>query len=118
MKTAFGVAWTNFVCPCPFHSNLNEEMEVALERKSGDREAVSEIPSKQKAMLMQRQSALGDIEFRYKMSAGMSLVTNYPCYVSKAGAPSAMQPSGYDLYMEPALQAFGDIPDVQFDRNN
>ena len=93
-----------------YYDTLNEEMEDALERKAGDHEAVAEIQSKQKAILVQRQSALGDIEFRYKMSAGMSLVsvlvTNYPCYVSKASVPSTMQPSGVRRHLEPALQAF------------
>lgn len=84
-----------------YYDTLNEEMEDALERKAGDQGAVAEIQSKQKAMLAQKQSALGDIEFRYKMNAGMSLVsvlvTNYPCYVSKASVPSTLQPSGYDI---------------------
>jgi len=44
------------------------------------------------------------------MNAGMSLVsvlvTNYPCYVSKAGVPSTMQPSGYDLVWNPRFKRF------------
>ncbi len=93
-----------------YYDTLNEEMEDTLERKAGDREAVIEIQSKQKAMLVQRQSALGDIEFRYKMSAGMSLVsllvTNYPCYVAKASVPSTLQPSGYDIIWNPLFKRF------------
>lgn len=93
-----------------YYDTLNEEMEEALERKAGDHEAVVEIQSKQKAILVQRQSALGDIEFRYKMTAGMSLVsvlvTNYPCYVSKAIVPSTMQPSGYDVIWNPLFKRF------------
>jgi len=93
-----------------YYDTLNEEMEEALEKKAGDREAVVEIQSKQKAILVQRQSALGDIEFRYKMSVGMSLVsvlvTNYPCYISKASVPSAMQPSGYDIIWNPLFRRF------------
>lgn len=93
-----------------YYDTLNEEMEEALERKAGDHEAVVEIQSKQKAILVQRQSALGDIEFRYKMTAGMSLVsvlvTNYPCYVSKAIVPSTMQPSGYDIIWNPLFKRF------------
>jgi hypothetical protein len=93
-----------------YYDTLNEEMEDALERKAGDHEAVSEIQSKQKAILVQRQSALGDIVFRYKMSADMSLVsvlvTNYPCYVSKAGVPSTLQPSGYDIIWNPLFKRF------------
>ena len=85
-------------------------MKKALEKKAGDHEAVIEIQTKQKAVIVQRQSALGDIEFRYKMSAGMSLVsvlvTNYPCYVSKASVSSTLQPSGYDVIWNPALQTF------------
>ncbi|MBE7446604.1 MAG: hypothetical protein HS132_15775 [Planctomycetia bacterium] len=93
-----------------YYDTLNEEVEEALERKAGDHEAVLEIQSKQRAILMQRQSALGDIEFRYKMSAGMSLVsvlvTNYPCYVSKASVSSTMQPSGYDIICNPLFKRF------------
>ncbi len=93
-----------------YYDTLNEEMEEVLERKAGDREAVAEIQSKQKAILVQRQSALGDIEFRYKMTAGMSLVsvlvTNYPCYVSKAIVPSTLQPSGYDVIWNPLFKRF------------
>lgn len=93
-----------------YYDTLNEEMEEALEKKAGDHEAVSEIQSKQKAILVQRQSALGDIEFRYKMTASMSLVsvlvTNYHCYVSKASVPSTMQPSGYDIIWTPLFKRF------------
>ncbi len=93
-----------------YYDTLNEEMEDALEKKAGDQEAVVEIQSKQKAMLAQKQSALGDIEFRYKMNAGMSLVsmlvTNYPCYVSKASVPSTLQPSGCDIIWNPLFKRF------------
>lgn len=93
-----------------YYDTLNEEMEDALERKAGDQEAVAEIRSKQKAVLAQKQSALGDIEFRYKMNAGISLVsvliTNYPCYVSKASIPSTLQPSGYDIIWNPLFKRF------------
>lgn len=93
-----------------YYDTLNEEMEDALEKKAGDREALAAIQSKQKAVLAQRQSSLDDIEFRYKMSAGMSLVsvlvTNYPCYVSKACVPSVLQPSGYDVIWNPLFKRF------------
>ncbi|MBF8276001.1 MAG: hypothetical protein HW390_1074 [Candidatus Brocadiaceae bacterium] len=93
-----------------YYDTLNEEMEEVLEKKVGAHEAVSEIQSKQKVILAQRQSSLGDIEFRYKMSAGMSLVsvlvTNYPCYVSKASVSSTLQPSGYDVIWNPLFKRF------------
>ena len=93
-----------------YYDTLNEEMEDALEKKAGDREAVAEIHAKQKAMLLQRQSALGDIEFRYRMGAGMSLVsvliTNYPCYVSKVSVPSSMQTAEYDIIWNPIFKRF------------
>ncbi len=93
-----------------YYDTLNEEMEDALEKKTGDREAMAAIQSKQKAVLAQRQSSLDDIEFRYKMSAGMSLVsvlvTNYPCYISKASVPSVLQPSGYDVIWNPLFRRF------------
>lgn len=93
-----------------YYDTLNEEMEEALERKAGDREAVAEIQAKQKAILVQRQSALGEIEFRYRMEAGMSLVsvlvTNYPCYVSKVGVPSSMQMEEYDIIWNPLFKRF------------
>lgn len=93
-----------------YYGTLNEEMEDALERKAGDQKAVAEIQSKRKAMLAQKQSALGDIEFRYKTNAGMSLVsvlvTNYPCYISKASIPSTLQPSGYDIIWNPLFKRF------------
>ncbi len=93
-----------------YYDALNEEMEDSLEKKAGDHEAMAAVQSKQKAVLAQRQSSLDDIEFRYKMSAGMSLVsvlvTNYPCYVSKASVPSTLQPSVYDLIWNPLFKRF------------
>ncbi len=93
-----------------YYDTLNEEMEDVLEKKAGDHEAMAAIQSKQKAVLAQRQSSLDDIEFRYKMSAGMSLVsvlvTNYPCYVSKASVPSTLQPAVYDVIWNPLFKRF------------
>ena len=93
-----------------YYDTLNEEMEEALERKAGDHEAVAEIQAKQKAILVQRQSALSEIEFRYRMGAGMSLVsvlvTNYPCYVSKVSMSSLTQTAEYDIIWNPLFKRF------------
>ena len=93
-----------------YYDTLNEEMEEAMEKKSGDREALAEIQTKQKAMHVQRQSALSDIEFRYRMDAGMSLVsaliTNYPCYVSKVSVSSSTQTAEYDIIWNPLFKRF------------
>lgn len=93
-----------------YYDTLNEEMEEALEKKAGDREALAEIQAKQKAMLVQRQSALSDIEFRYRMGAGLSLVsaliTNYPCSVAKVSVPSSIQTTEYDIIWNPLFKRF------------
>lgn len=93
-----------------YYDTLNEEMEDALEKKAGDREVLAEIQAKQKAMLVQRQSALSDIEFRYRMGAGVSLVsvlvTNYPCYVSKVSVPLSIQMAEYDIIWNPLFKRF------------
>lgn len=93
-----------------YYDTLNAEMEEALEKKAEDREAVTNIQAKQKAMLVQRQSAMSDIEFRYRMGAGMSLVsvlvTNYPCYVSKVSIPLSIQTMEYDIIWNPLFKRF------------
>src|SRR3990167_9334878 len=93
-----------------YYDTLNEEMEDALEKKAGDREAVAEIHAKQKAMLVQRQSALGDIEFRYRIGAVMSLlsvlITSYPCYFAKVSFPSPIQTADYDIIWTPIFKRF------------
>ncbi len=40
------------------------------------------------------------------MSLVSVLVTNYPCYVSKASVPSTLQPSVYDLIWNPLFKHF------------
>ncbi|OOP55579.1 MAG: hypothetical protein AYP45_13965 [Candidatus Brocadia carolinensis] len=93
-----------------YYDTLNAELEEALEKKAEDREAVANIQAKQKAMLVQRQSALSDIEFRYRMGASMSLVsvlvTNYPCYIAKVSVPSSIQTLEYDIIWNPLFKRF------------
>lgn len=93
-----------------YYDTLNEEMEDAMEKKAGDHEALAEIQAKHKAMLVQRQSALSDVEFRYRMDAGMSLVsvlvTNYPCSVAKVSVPSSIQTAEFDIIWNPLFKRF------------
>lgn len=92
-----------------YYETLLQETEELLEKKANDKEAVIDIQAKQKAMEVQRQAALNDIEFRYKMDVNLSLVsvlvTHYPCYIAKAQLPSS-QPQEFDLLWNPLFKRF------------
>lgn len=74
-----------------YYETLFQEAEELLAKKAHDKKAVEEIQTKQKAIQLQKQAVLSDIELRYKMDAYLSLisvlVTNYPCYVSNISVP-------------------------------
>lgn len=74
-----------------YYETLFQEAEELLVKKAHDKKAVEEIQTKQKAIQLQKQAVLSDIELRYKMDAYLSListlVTDYPCYVSNISVP-------------------------------
>ncbi|TLD41017.1 MAG: hypothetical protein JETT_2705 [Candidatus Jettenia ecosi] len=93
-----------------YYETLFQEAEELLMKKAHDIKAVEEIQTKQKAIQLQKQAALSDIELRYKMDAHLSLVsvlvTNYPCYVSNISVPFTSQAREFDILWNPLFTRF------------
>lgn len=94
-----------------YYETLFQEAEELLMKKAHDIKAVEEIQAKQKAIQLQKQAALSDIELRYKMDAHLSLVsvlvTNHPCYVSNISVPFSSQAMEFDiLWRNPLFNRF------------
>ena len=93
-----------------YYESLIHETEEALAKKGGDKQMVTVIQEKQRAILLQKQAAVNDIEFRHKMGVSMSLVsalvTNYPCYVSRMRVPLSPKVVEFDIIWNPLFKRF------------
>jgi hypothetical protein len=93
-----------------YYETLIQESEELLGKKAHDTKTTEEIHAKQRAIQIQKQSALSDIELRYKIDAHLSLVsvlvTNYPCYVSKVHVPFSSQAAEFEILWNPLFTRF------------